>query len=606
MSMRLGPRSSGVAAVSRGALVVLVVLVMTTVVVQAPALAAGPTDAGRPHVRGTETVPAYSYADAIRELIWVDSPHDFDGDGRPDRVTVDLIRPREAAEAGVRVPVIVETSPYYYGLGRGNENETKEFGPDGPARFPLFYDNYFVPRGYAVALVDSAGSGGSRGCWDLSGPSEVGAAVAVVDWLNGRTTAFNPLSGAPAVATAWSSGVVGMIGKSYDGGLAIGAAVSGVEGLATVVPITSPTDYYELWRPGGAQRNDTLGPVFDEACAPYQEEMERRADFVSGNYNEFWAERDYVSQADQVTASVFMVAGRNDANVHGSQFARWWEALGRHRVPRKLWLSSVGHVDPFDFRREEWVDTLHRWFDHWLQGLPNGVMREPRVSVEVASGRWVDDATWPASGSRSLRLSLALGTEVTLVDVPMLGEADAVSAPTNPRAGRLAFLTGPLPDTTRISGVAQISLRLQADMPTSMLTARLVEYGPGSGYGLAHPGEGIITGATESCWGESTDADDACYFDTTRAPLTADLDILARGWIDAAHRDSLTHPRPLRPDRWNTVRLSLDGEDRVVPAGHQLGLVLTLTDPTFVGVDTTGATVTVDLSHSRLSLPIVR
>ena len=55
--------------------------------------------------------------------------------------------------------------------------------------------------------------------------------------------------------------------------------------------------------------------------------------------------------------------------------------VGRARedgVPRKIWLSQEGHVDPFDFRRAEWVDTLHSWFDYWLQDLPNGMMREPR------------------------------------------------------------------------------------------------------------------------------------------------------------------------------------------------------------------------------------
>jgi X-Pro dipeptidyl-peptidase len=574
-----------------------------------------------PHIGDGETVPVYSYADAIREHVWVDSPHDFDRDGRPDRVAVDVIRPREAADAGVRVPVIIDTSPYYYSLGRGNEGERKEFGPDArPAKFPLFYDNYFVPRGYAVALVDDASTGASKGCFDVSGLSEVGSAVAVVDWLNGRATAFNPIDGTPAVATTWSTGTAGMIGKSYDGGLANGAAVTGVPGLATIVPIAGPTDYYELWRPGGAMRVGSIGPAFPEECGPYTEELEARADFVTGNYNEFWGERDYVSHAEQVRASVFVVAGRYDAVVAGSQFARWWEALGQAGVPRRLWLSGVGHVDPFDFRRAEWVRTLHRWFDHWLHGIDNGIMDEPPVSIEQEPDVWVDEQTWPVPGGHRVmvhpvpgidgagelrRRAAERGAELTLVDDPTLDEADAIADPTTPRPGRLVFQTAPLTRPVRISGVPTLRLRITADGPTTMVTARLVEYGAGSGYGIGVPGDGITTGTTESCWGASTTADDACYFDTTKAPLTADLNVLGRGWMDAAHRRSLTDPSPLRPGRWSTVRLSMDGQDRVVPAGHRIALVVTLTDPTFQAPASTGVTVTVDLAQSRLMLPIV-
>lgn len=38
-------------------------------------------------------------------------------------------------------------SPYFLCLGRGNESEVKKYDAEGnPMKFPLFYDNYFVPR----------------------------------------------------------------------------------------------------------------------------------------------------------------------------------------------------------------------------------------------------------------------------------------------------------------------------------------------------------------------------------------------------------------------------------------------------------------------------
>src|SRR5690349_11829695 len=65
---------------------------------------------GPPFIRGAQTVPEYSYQAAIRESVLVKTSMDSDGDGQPDQVAVDVIRPREAAAAGIRVPVIMEAS----------------------------------------------------------------------------------------------------------------------------------------------------------------------------------------------------------------------------------------------------------------------------------------------------------------------------------------------------------------------------------------------------------------------------------------------------------------------------------------------------------------
>lgn len=74
-----------------------------------------------------ESRPVHSYADAIREAVWVDTGLDEDRDGRTDRVAVDIVRPREAGRAGRKVPVIMDASPYYSCCGRGNESQTKTY-----------------------------------------------------------------------------------------------------------------------------------------------------------------------------------------------------------------------------------------------------------------------------------------------------------------------------------------------------------------------------------------------------------------------------------------------------------------------------------------------
>ena len=116
------------------------------------------------------TQPAFGYADAIREHVWVDAPFDSDHDGVKDRISLDIMRPR-ATERGLKVPVVMDASPYYSTLGRGNESELKQ-DVDGDGlldKWPLFYDNYFVPRGYAVVLLDMVGTNNSTGCPTTNG-----------------------------------------------------------------------------------------------------------------------------------------------------------------------------------------------------------------------------------------------------------------------------------------------------------------------------------------------------------------------------------------------------------------------------------------------------
>ena len=78
------------------------------------------------------TQPVHSFAEAIRERVFVFGNFDSDGDGEPDAIAMDIVRP-QASEDGLKVPVIMDASPYYSTLGRGNEAERKQdVDGDGP------------------------------------------------------------------------------------------------------------------------------------------------------------------------------------------------------------------------------------------------------------------------------------------------------------------------------------------------------------------------------------------------------------------------------------------------------------------------------------------
>lgn len=128
-------------------------------------------------IEDVKSQPIYSYEEAIRETVYVESTLDSDENGKADRIAVDIIRPKETEE-GLKVPVIMDASPYYESLGRGNESEVKDRDKDGVnEKFPLFYDNYFVPRGYAVALPEMVGTNNSDGCRQLADMKRLRASV---------------------------------------------------------------------------------------------------------------------------------------------------------------------------------------------------------------------------------------------------------------------------------------------------------------------------------------------------------------------------------------------------------------------------------------------
>ena len=226
---------------------------------------------------------------------------------------------------------------------------------------------------------------------------------AVIDWLNGRVHGYTTVDGDTPVAATWDSGKNAMIGKSYDGTLANGVAATGVDGPdddrpalrdLRLVPLladrtasvsTPPTTRRPCRARSRTTRPATLGvvpPDRNVPCAASRTQMSADDGDATGDVNAFWQARDYHPNVGNVHASVFASHGLNDDNVKLDHLTAWWAGLAAHNVPRKLWLSQEGHIDPFDYRRDGWVDTLHRWFDLWLLGVQNGIMSEPRVTIE--------------------------------------------------------------------------------------------------------------------------------------------------------------------------------------------------------------------------------
>ena len=501
------------------------------------ALLASPAAATEPppwlEVRDGISQPVFDFAEAIEETVYVESAVDTDRDGRRDRIAVRISRPGETETEGIAVPVIFHHSPYRGPFGNAvnhpvDVDELPQESRRGAAAargaafadLPGSLDNYYVPRGYAVVLGASVGTDGSDGCPTVGDMGETLATTAVIDWLNGRAQGYDA-SGAP-VSADWTTGAVGMYGVSYDGTLANMAATTGVEGLETIVPVSAISSWYDYYRANGlvvAPHSETQGAgenvylgedtdvlaVFqggDErmagTCADELERLRREQDRITGDFSAFWWERDYLRRAAGVGASVFVVHGLNDWNVKTKAFASWWERLAENGVERKLWLHNGGHGPPPD---AEYRRTVHRWLDHWLFGVSNGILGEPRAFVQHDDGSTETSRDWPLPDSEPTRWFLGassaadpgtLGTRrppranrQRFVDRGRELDTDDVliADPGSAHPNRLVYVSSPLRRDAHLSGTPLVALRASVDnRDAANLTAVLVDYGrPGSG-----------------------------------------------------------------------------------------------------------------------------
>jgi len=565
------------------------------------------SDASKIELENGMTKPIYSTDDAIIESLFVETEIDSDRDGKRDKVSIKVYRPK--TEQGIKVPVIYEMSPYRSGIldvpvfnvdvdlipvkhpGNGNGRGGKPFAlAEGQAANLGSLGNYYVPRGYGVILAESIGTGKSEGCPTTGDDREILGTKAVIDWLNGRAKAFS-VDG-KEVSADWSTGNVGMTGASYNGTLPNAVAATGVDGLKTIIPVAAISSWYDYYRangaviaPGGYQGEDTdnmaeavLTRNNPQVCKDVIAELKAAQDRETGDYSEFWAGRDYVKDANKVKASVLVVHGLNDWNVKTKQFAQWWEALEKNNVPRKLWLHQGGHSGASG---NNWPQTQNKWFDYYLYGIENGIMKEPAVDIQREDKTWSKEANWPAPGSVATRLHLTgTGNDLgglhlnpvpnqphntqTIIDDPLKKANTLIANPEINSSNRLAYVTSELTGEVRLSGTPKVNIRASIDRPVANLSALLVDYSSSSN------------------------------------PV-----IVSRGWVDPQNLHAEDRSESLVPGRDYTFEWDMQPKDYVFKAGHRIGVVLIASDYDYTIRPKAGTKITVTPTRSEITLPIV-
>lgn len=544
--------------------------------------------------------------------LWVETEFDSDGDGMKDRMHVDVTLPGQCMSEGLKVPVIYNTSPYFWGTSGTSEeffwNPDHELNATPPERphppeierkgfRPLNSSRYirqFVPRGFAVVHSASPGTGYSQGCPTIGADNESLAPKAVIDWLNGRARGFTAATGGDPVEATWSTGKVGMIGTSFNGTLPLAAATTGVEGLEAIIPVAPNTSYYHYYRSNGLVRHpggymgEDIDVLYDFVHSGdptrrgwcneniREAELEKYLDRVTGDYNDFWAGRDYLNDLDGVRAAVLMAHAFNDWNVMPEHSVRIYEALKEKGVPAMCYFHQGGHGGDPPF----WL--VNQWFTRYLYGVENEIEAQPRAWIVRESDKRNDPTPYadypnpeaslvelfPAGdGAKVGRLDgKASSGEQTLTDAPKTSGAKHAEASSSD--ARLLFASPELVAPLHLSGHYEMKIRVASDKPAVNLSVWLVSL----------PFE------------EGASIND---------------NIISRGWADPQNRNSMTESAPLVPGEFVDLSFRLMPDDQIVPAGEKLGLMIFASDPEFTLQPKAGTKLTVDLGGTSIGLPVV-
>ena len=578
-----------------------------------------------------QIVPAFADSSTwIRHDLWVETGFDSDGDGRPDRVHVDVTRPAQTGSEGLKVPVIYETSPYYSGVAGIDFAHfwdlRQEVGGEPPPRDPFpptirhiesqprisnSHVATWLPRGFAVVHSQSPGTGQSQGCPTVGGANESLAPKAVIDWLNGRARGFTSVDGDEEVRASWATGKVGMTGTSYNGTLPLAAATTGVEGLEAIIPVAPNTSYYHYYRsnglvraPGGYPGEDIdvlfdfifsgFPEVRDYCLANVRDEMTASLDRATGDYSDFWAGRDYLNHIDGVRAATLMSHGFNDWNVMPEHSYRISMALRERSVPLQIFYHQGGHGGPPP------LELMNRWFTRYVVGVENGVEDDPEAWIvregddpreptpypsyphpeaegvplhPGGDGQWTGTLSPDASedgDASGAAPGAGAGTGVIVDNFGFAGDQLASAEWSN---HRLLYATPELREDVHLSGVATVRVRVSADAPAANLSVWLVS--------LPWTGGGEIND-----------------------------NLITKGWADPSNAgaDDVASPRtgtPLTPGGFVDLEFALQPDDQVIPAGARIGLMIFSSDQSFTLHPDPGTTLTVDLGDTSISLPVV-
>ena len=397
-----------------------------------------------------KSLPVFDTSKVIREVVYVESDLDTDGDGQSDLLQATIFRPFESEK--MPVPALYTASPYFGGI---IDNEKRNHNVDenltdatewtnpqyepsavvkarkpsdentssatemavGKSSYTL--NEYLLARGFASVFAGAIGTRGSDGLRITGAPEETESAKEIIEWLHGDRIAYTDRSRKHEIKADWCNHNIGMTGRSYLGTLQIAIATTGVAGLKTVVSEAAISSWYDYYRehglviaPEDCQGEDLdllaetcqsnlldsgdyikIKPKYDEMQASLLEKEDRK----TGQYSDYWENRNYRHHTDKINCSWISVHGLNDWNVKPKNVYKIWQKVKDLPVEHHLFLHQGPHYNMNNLVSIDFTDLMNLWFVHELLGIENNAYNQwPTVMIQdnLEADIWHDEEDW--------------------------------------------------------------------------------------------------------------------------------------------------------------------------------------------------------------------
>ena len=606
------------------------------------------------HYFNGKSLATFTSHDAIREVVYVESRVDTDKDGLPDLVKVSIIRPRYEG----KIPAVMTASPYHQGTNDKasdkalyNMNvdlEVKEphtiqvevpqlelVDPVGSAELvdeaeetlthinsSYTLNDYLLPRGYANLYVSGVGTKDSQGLMTNGNYQQIEAYKNVIDWLNGRCRAFTDHTRKRQVKADWSNGKVATTGISYLGTMSNGLATTGVDGLEVIIAEAGISSWYNYYRenglvtsPGGypGEDFDSLAELtYSRALragdylrhhAAHQADLDRvkkELDRASGDYNQFWHDRNYLLNANQVKAEVVFTHGSQDWNVKPLHVFNMFQALPAS-IKKHLFYHNGAHVYLNNWQSIDFRESMNALLSKKLLGYDS--------SYELPTVIWQDNTgeqSWTSLddfGNQTNQRTFSLGDDEKVIqnryetkDYERYGKAyPAFLTDLYQDKAQQVTIDLSIEEDLHLNGKARLHLRLHSSTNKGLLSAQLLELGSKK---YLQPYPAVLSVRT---------MDNGRYHmldNLTELPFKeAGQRVISKGYLNLQNRHDLLEVEAVTPGEWMEFDFDLQPTIYKIEKGATLRLVLYTTDFEITVRDQTDYQLTIDLAQSSLHLP---
>lgn len=606
------------------------------------------------HYFNGKSLATFTSQDAIREVVYVESRVDTDKDGLPDLVKVSIIRPRYEG----KIPAVMTASPYHQGTNDKasdkalyNMNvdlEVKEphtiqvevpqlelVDPVGSAELvdeaeetlthinsSYTLNDYLLPRGYANLYVSGVGTKDSQGLMTNGNYQQIEAYKNVIDWLNGRCRAFTDHTRKRQIKADWSNGKVATTGISYLGTMSNGLATTGVDGLEVIIAEAGISSWYNYYRenglvtsPGGYPGEDfdslaeltysrnLLGGDYLHHNAAHQADLDivkKELDRASGDYNQFWHDRNYLLHADQVKAEVVFTHGSQDWNVKPLHVFNMFQALPTS-IKKHLFYHNGAHVYLNNWQSIDFRESMNALLSKKLLGYDS--------SYELPTVIWQDNTgeqSWTSLddfGNQTNQRTFSLGDDEKVIqnryetkDYERYGKAyPTFLTDLYQDKAQQVTIDLPIEEDLHLNGKARLHLRLYSSTNKGLLSAQLLELGSKK---YLQPYPAVLSVRT---------LDNGRYHmldNLTELPFKeAGQRVISKGYLNLQNRHDLLEVEAVTPGEWMEFDFDLQPTIYKLEKGATLRLVLYTTDFEITVRDQTDYQLTIDLAQSSLHLP---